>query len=169
MSEYERHAAAGDTRLLDRLDDPLPRLRRLARLGVVLCVAVALSFGLVYFVKAVDRLGVESAGNAALNFDDREFAGGNGLVVANDALYEARALIPEDEAYRIVPGPHVEGATELTETYIDQFARYFLMPRRPAAEARWILCYGCDPASLDESFEVVWRNDRGMLLGRLAE
>jgi hypothetical protein len=164
MSEHQRHTTAGGTRLLDRLDDPsLPGLRRLARLGVVVCVAVALAFGLVYFVKAVDRLGVESASNAALNFDDREFAGGNGLVVAN-ALYEARGLIPEDEAYRVFLGPHLKGAPEITE-----FARYFLMPRRPAAEARWILCYECDPASLDESFEVVWRNDRGILLGRLAE
>jgi hypothetical protein len=156
--------------LLDRIDDPtLPGLRRIARLGVALSVAIALGFGLVYFVKAVDRLGNESAGNAALNFDDREFAGGNGIVVANAALYEARGVIPENDTYRIVPGPRVEGATELTETYIDQFARYFLMPRRPAADARWVLCYGCDPASLGEGFQVVWRDDRGILLGRLAE
>ena len=88
-------------------------MRRIARLGVALSVAVALCYGLVYFVKAVDRLGNESAGNAALNFDDREIAGGNGIVVANAALYEARGLIPEDETYRIIPGPRVVGATDL--------------------------------------------------------
>jgi hypothetical protein len=156
--------------MLERLDDPsLPGVRRIARLGVALSVAVALGFGVVYFAKAVDRLWGEAATNAAQNFDDREFAGGNGIVVANAALYEARGLIPENETYRIVPGPGVEGATELTEQYIDQFARYFLMPRRPAPVARWIICYGCDPAALEQSYEVVWRDDRGIWLGRLAE
>ena len=139
----------------------------IVRLGVVLCVVVALAFGLVYFVRAVDRLGDDATRHSEANFDDREFGGGNSLVVDKRALYEARALIPEDETYRVIPGPGVEGATELTEPYIDQFARYFLMPRRPALDARWILCYGCDRAELGDGFQAVWDGGGGIVLGTL--
>lgn len=140
----------------------------IARLGVVLCTAVALGYGLVYFVKAVDRLGDTARTNAAQNFDDREFAGGNALVVANRPLYEARALIPEDETYRVVTGPAVQGATQLTASFIDHYARYFLMPRRPAPDARWVICYGCDPASLGDGFEILLEDEAGIIVGRLA-
>ena len=143
--------------------------RGIARLGVILCVAVALVLGLVYFVRAVDRLGDDAQRNAALNFDDREFAGGNSLVVDKRALYEARALIPEDGTYRVVAGPRVEGATELTEPYIDQFARSFLMPRRPTADAPWVLCYGCERSALGEGAEVVWDNGAGISLVKVGE
>jgi hypothetical protein len=131
---------------------------------VVACVAVATVLGLVTFVRTVDRLGDTADTNASLNFDDREFAGGNSLVVDKRALYEARALIPEDGSYRVVAGPGVEGATELTEPYIDQFARSFLMPRRPAADAAWIICYGCDRAALDRPTTVVWENGAGIAI-----
>ena len=147
----------------------LERPHGLARLGVILCVAVALVFGLVYLVRAVDQLGDDASRNAALNFDDREFAGGNSLVVDKRALYEARALIPEDGTYRVAAGPGVDGATELTEEYIDQYARSFLMPRRPAADAHWILCYGCELAALGDGHEVVWTNGGGISLVKVGE
>ena len=147
----------------------LPLGRQVARLGVVLTAAVALGYGLFYFVEAVDRLHDNARANSALNFDDREFAGGNALVGVNEPLYEARALIAENETYRIVAGPNVEGATELTEPYVDQFARYFLMPRRPSPEARWIICYGCDPATLGGDLEIVWRTEAGVLIARAPE
>lgn len=143
--------------------------RGIARLGVILCVAAALGFGLVYLARAVDRLGDDASRSSALNFDDREFAGGNSLVVDKRALYEARALIPEDETYRVVAGPRVEGATELTEDYIDQYARSFLMPRRPTADARWILCYGCERSALGDGAAVVWDNGAGISLVKVGE
>ena len=142
--------------------------RGIARLGVVLCVAVALGFAAVYFVDALDRLGDQARANAALSFDDREVAGGNAVVVDNASLFEARALVPEDEAYRVVAGPNVAGAPDLAEQYVDQYARYFLMPRRPSPDARWILCYGCDLAELGEGFEVLWQDDAGVVIGKLA-
>ena len=138
----------------------------IARLGVVLCAGVAVIFSAVYLWRAVDTLGDTAGRNAALNFDDREFAGGNSLVVDKRALYEARALIPEDGSYRVATGPGVEGATELTEPYIDQFARSFLMPRRPKPDASWILCYGCDVSELGPGVEVVWENGAGIALAR---
>ena len=142
-------------------------MQRVVRGGVVACVCTAVVFGVVYLVRAVDRLDEAADVNAAANYDDREFAGGNSLVVDKRALYQARALIPEDGLYRVVAGPRVEGATELTEPYIDQYARYFLMPRRPSADAEWILCYGCDPADLDRPAEVVWENGGGISILRV--
>src|ERR671910_450628 len=115
-------------------------------------------------VRAVDELGEQASTNAAANYDDREYGGGNSLVVDKRALYEARALIPPDGSYRVVPGLNVEGATELTEPYIDQFARYFLMPRRPSNDADWIICYGCDPAVIERPAEVVWDGGGGVFI-----
>jgi hypothetical protein len=143
-------------------------MQRVVRVGVAACVCAAVALGLVYLVYAVDDLGERASANAAANYDDREFGGGNSLVVDKRALYQARALIPPDGAYHIVPGPHVDGATELTEPYIDQFARSFLMPRRPrsSSDAEWILCYGCDVATLEVPAEVVWTNGGGITILR---
>ena len=167
MIEHDRREAVRGDAQADSwsfLDWP----RGIARLGVVLCTAIALGVGLVYFVKAVDRLWDTARTNAAQNFDDREFAGGNAVVVANRPLYEARALIPEDETYRVIAGPGVDGATELTAPFIDQYARYFLMPRRPSPDARWIICYGCDRSELGDGFEVFLEDETGIFIGRLA-
>jgi hypothetical protein len=141
-------------------------MQRVVRVGVVAAVFVAAVLGLVYFARAVDELGEQARANAAANYDDREYGGGNSLVVDKRALYEARALIPPDGSYRVVPGPNVVGATELTEPYIDQFARYFLMPRRPSPDAEWLICYGCDPLQLEEPTDVVWDGGAGITIHR---
>jgi hypothetical protein len=133
-------------------------MQRGVRFGVAMCVGAAIAFGLVYLVRALDQLDEAADANATANYDDREFAGGNSLVVDKRALYEARSLIPE----RVIPGPNVAGATELTEPYIDQFARSFLMPRRPDPTAEWILCYGCERSALEVTAEVVWDNEAGI-------
>ena len=146
--------------------DPRSGRHGLVRLGVASCVALAVVLGVVYGIRAVDRLGDEAEVNAAENYDDREFGGGNSIVVDKSALYEARGQIPEDGTFRVVTGPSVEGATELTEPYVDQFARSFLMPRRPSPDAPWVLCYGCDLSELEG--EVVWDNGGGIALVRVA-
>ena len=139
----------------------------IARLGVVLCTATALVVGVAYFVKAVDRLGDTARTNAAQNFDDREFAGGNAVVVVNRPLYEARALIGEDETYRVVTGPDVAGATEL-DGVVHRPLRTLLPHAAPPPDARWIICYGCDRSKLGDDFEVLVDDDAGIVLGRLA-
>ena len=145
---------------LSRIDPRADRPHGLVRLAVVLCLAVAVAVGLVYFAKAVDKLGDDAKANASANFGDREFAGGNPLGVDRDALIEARDLIPEHGTYRLVVSP--------STTNIGQFARYFLMPRRPTRDARWVLCYDCDLASLGADLHVVWQNHAGIAVGRLS-
>lgn len=138
------------------------------QIGVVACAVVAGALALVYVPQAIDRYDEGADTNAAANYDDREFAGGNAVVVDHAALYEARGLIPQDETYRVVTGSNLRDASALTLEFIESFARSFLLPRRPSDEARWILCYGCDPARLGGRLDVLWRNGKGILIGRLA-
>jgi hypothetical protein len=126
---------------------------------VVACLALTAAVGLVYFAKAVDALGDDARVNAAANYDDRELAGGTALGVDQEALVEARGLIPKEETYRLVVGPRA--------TNIGQFTRYFLMPRRPADDARWVVCYECDLSSFGGELHVLWQNDAGVAVGRL--
>jgi hypothetical protein len=115
--------------------------------------------GLFYFVRAVDRLGDEASTNATANYDDRAFGAGNALDVDKQALAQARGWIPESGAYRLLVPP--DGAD------LRNFVRYFLMPRRPDPDASWVVCYGCDLASLGSRLRVVWKNDAGFTLGRV--
>jgi hypothetical protein len=41
------------------------------------------------------------------------------------------------------------------------------MPLRPASDARWILCYGCDRSELGDRFKIVWQNGGGISLGTI--
>lgn len=137
------------------------------RLGVVICVVLATAFSGAYFVKALVELGDVAAANAEQNLDDKEFGGGNALVVDQTALYEARALIPENGTYRVLTGPALDDESGLTRDHIEAYARYFLLPRRPAADARWVLCYGCRFRALGGGAETVWRSEAGVSLVRL--
>jgi hypothetical protein len=137
------------------------------RIGVVLAVALALGVGSVYFAKALSDLEDVAEKNSALSFSDREIAGGNSVIVDQEAAYEARGLIPPTETYRVRVGPGLGKRTSLTITYVESWFRYFLMPRRPALDARWIICYGCDVSELRPSYVRLWQDDSGISIGRL--
>src|SRR4029077_9031543 len=132
-----------------------------------LCVTLALTVAGVRYVKALSELDDKASTNSSLSFDDREIAGGNSIVVDQRAAYQARALIPVTDSYRVVVGQGLRGATRLTEDYIAGWLRYFLMPRRPQDDARWVICYGCDPATLGNRYEARWRDDTGISIGYL--
>ena len=133
--------------------------RGFVRFGVAVYLAVVAALGLVYFAKAVDRLGGEASRNAAANYDDRAFGGGNALV-DKEALNEARGRIPEHAAYRLLVG---QDAADLAN-----YVRYFLMPRRPDPDASWVLCYDCGRAGPGNGIRVVWANHAGITIGRLS-
>jgi len=121
----------------------------------------------VYLAKALPNLDETADANSALSYADREIAGGNSILVDQEAAYEARALIPSGETYRVRVGPGLRNATPLTSTYAESWFAYFLMPRRPAGDARWIICYGCDPAELGRSFHERWHDANGISIGRV--
>jgi hypothetical protein len=137
------------------------------RLAVIVYVVIALAVGVVYYVKALSQLGDSATRNSAQTFEDREIAGGNSILVDQRVAYEARALIPESETYRVVTGSNLRERTVLTEAYAESWFTYFLMPRRPSGEARWIICYGCAPSTLGAPYEVRWQNRKGISIGRL--
>lgn len=138
----------------------------LLRVGVVFLVAVAAIAVVVRYPHVLDQLGDDASRNSALSFSDREIAGGNGLVADQEAVYAARALIPEDETYRVVVRADYQGGIDLTRPYVDSYYRYFLLPRRPAQDASWIVCYGCDLSSYADA-KVWWQDDEGISIAQL--
>jgi hypothetical protein len=137
------------------------------RLALVVTVAVAVGIAIVYFAKALSQFDRTATQNSALSFADREIAGGNSILIDQAAAYEARALIPTASTYRVVTGSLLRNATSLTDAFVEPWFVYFLMPRRPAGNARWIVCYGCNPTKLGGPYTVRWRDDNGISIGRV--
>jgi hypothetical protein len=137
------------------------------RVGVVYLVAVATVAVVVKYPGVLDQHGGEASRNSALSYADREIAGGNGVVADQDAVYAARGIIPEDEAYRIAVNPDYPGGTDLTVPHVESYYHYFLMPRRVAADAHWVICYACDLEQYGPGFEVVWEGDEGVSIVRI--
>ena len=127
-------------------------------LSVLLATAVAVTVGAIYYGKALARLDDRADSNSALSFSDREIAGGNSIVIDQEAAYEARALIPSSGTYRVLTGDRLRNATPLTRSFVQGWFTYFLMPRRPAADAHWVVCYGCDLSALVPPGRVRWRD-----------
>ena len=142
-----------------------PGSSALARLIVIALVAVACILGVVYFAKGVSQLGDAASANSKLSYADRDIAGGNGVVVDQNAAYEARAIIPRAGRYRVVTGAGVHDATSLTLPFVGWWFQYFLMPRRPDPRGRWVICYGCDTSKLGGTYSVRWSDDNGISIG----
>lgn len=131
--------------------------------AALLMVAVGV-IGLVYWVKGVLDLDDRATQNSSLSYADREIAGGNSVILDQDAAYRARALIPPGARYRVVTGSRLKNAGELTRRFVVDWFRYFLMPIRPGADARWIVCYGCDPPS---GYTARWTGEQGVSIGHV--
>lgn len=139
----------------------------LMRVGVAFLVATAAVAVVVAYPRVLDELGDHAARNSALSYSDREVAGGNALVVDQQAVYVARGLIPEDATYHVVVGEGYEGGSNLTPNYVDSYYRYFLLPRRPSEDASWIVCYGCDLSVYGPDPEVAWEDGEGISIVRV--
>jgi len=137
------------------------------RVGVVFLVVVTAVASVTRFPATFNRLSDAAARGSSLSYADREIAGGNGVVDDQAAVYEARARIPPHETYHVAVGEDFEAESDLTVPYVASYFRYFLMPRRPAEGAPWIVCYGCDLAEYGDDAEVVWQNDDGIAIVRV--
>ncbi len=115
-----------------------------------------------FAVVDVDR---DTAHLSSLSYEDREFAAGNSVIPNQRLLYEARARIPSSGTYRVVTGAgRIEDASKLTREFAATFATYFLMPRRPRENARWVLCLGCDARTVAPGTRTVWSDGAGSSL-----
>lgn len=137
------------------------------RVGVVFLVGVAALAVVLRFPALVREVDRDASRNSALSYADREIAGGNGLVADQTALYEARGRIPENETYHVAVSTGYEGGSDLTVPYVESYYQYFLMPRRPAEDAPWVICYGCDLEQYGSRAEVVWESDEGISIARI--
>ena len=129
------------------------------RIGVVFLVATAAIAVVITYPSLVREAGDEASTNSAQTYIDRAVAGGNGLVANQQAVFAARALIPADATYHVAIAPDYTGGDELTQAHVASYFRYFLVPRRPAESAPWVVCYGCDLAEYGPHAEVLWHGD----------
>lgn len=150
-------------------DDVAPRrppravgVRRLVIAYWLATVVVALVF---LYPDAFREANESARRNASLDLMDRQVGGGNSVVPDQGLLVEARGRIPMDETFTIALGEAQEGWTDLTAPYAETFTRYFLLPRRVAPDAPWILCFACDPGALPGA-EPVWEGDDGLSILR---
>ena len=104
--------------------------------------------------------------NASLDLIDRELGGGNSIVPDQGLMIEALGRIPPDGTFAVAVGERQEGWTDLTATFAETYARYFLLPRRAAPGAPWILCFACDRAAFPGA-EAVWEGEDGLAILRL--
>lgn len=133
---------------------------------VVVLAGICALVGTVGAFARVQELGERAGANAARDWAEREIGGGNALGVDKEAVYAARALIPRDATYHLVVGDRAPGATELTAVGLPDFFRQFLLPRRPVQTGGdWVICYGCDPASVP-GYEPLWDSGDGVSIGR---
>ncbi len=141
----------------------------LVRVGVVFLVAVTAVAVLLRYVDVLRGFQADASTNASLSFSDREVAGGNELVADQTAAYAARAIIPEHDSYHVAVDPGYAGGGALTVDHVAAFYRYFLLPRRPAESAPWVICYGCDLEPYGPNATVVWQSPENICIVRLLE
>jgi len=139
------------------------------RVGVIFLVAVTVIAAIAGLPHAFRERSDTATRNAALSFSDREIAGGNGLIVDQQAAYEARARIPVHASYRVAVDPRYRGGSDLTVPYVASWFQYFLMPRRPAPDAPWIVCYGCDVSQYGPRAQIVWRGPSHISLVKVGQ
>lgn len=124
----------------------------------LLVVLVAI---VVRYPEAFTHANESARANAALDVFDREVGGGNSVIPDQALLFAARGSIPADETFTVAMGSPQEGWTDLTVPFAETFLRYFLLPRRTAPDARWILCFGCDRSAYPGA-AVEWEGDDGL-------
>jgi hypothetical protein len=140
--------------------------RGLQRVGVVFLVAAATVAAAWEYPSVVRDLGRTATANSELSYSDREIAGGNAVVEDQGAVYEARGRIPEDATYHVAVGEAYDAGSPLTVPYVASFYLSFLVPRRQAESAPWVICYGCDLSEYGPEAEVVWSDEEGISIVR---
>ncbi|HJS50222.1 MAG TPA: hypothetical protein VJ745_07840 [Gaiellaceae bacterium] len=141
----------------------------IVRSGVAFLVAVTVVAVLVRYPTVLRQAGRDAARNSDLSYSDREIAGGNGVVADQNAVYAARGIIPESETYKVVVDPGFQGGSSQTVPFVDSYYRYFLVPRRPAEAAQWLICYACDLEPYGSRAQVVWEGDEDVSIVRITE
>ena len=135
----------------------------LPRLVVIFCVGVTLAAVAWLFPQAFAEANRTARANAALDQVDRALGGGNSVLPAQAIAIEARGHIPEDEMFVVAAGERQAGWSELADAgSLENYMRYFLLPRRTNPDAPWILCFACDRSAYPDA-QPVWEDSEQAL------
>lgn len=102
----------------------------------------------------------DAAARANIRLDniDRELGGGNSVLPAQAIAIEARGRIPERGTFVVAVGPRQPGWSTLSDpASVENYMRYFLLPRKTDPDAPWILCFACDRGAYPGAL-VVWED-----------
>jgi hypothetical protein len=141
--------------------------RHLAGFAATTAAVVAVAAAAVFAVQATRDFDARADANDALDYADREIAWGNGWTLSQPALYAARSLIPPRAPYAVRVGATERFDDSFTPTFVASYLRAFLVPRPQREDARWVVCYRCDPPA---AMSVVWADeDAGVSILRRRE
>jgi hypothetical protein len=96
--------------------------------------------------------------NARLDNIDRALGGGNSVLPAQAIAIEARGRIPARGTFVVAVGPRQPGWSVLADpASVENYMRYFLLPRKTDPDAPWILCFACDRGAYPDA-QPVWED-----------
>ncbi len=130
---------------------------------MIFCVGVTLVALAWLYPQAFVDANRAARANARLDHLDRELGGGNSVLPAQAIAFEARGRIAESETFSVSTGAPREGWSELAiPDTLENYLRYFLLPRRLKSDAPWILCFACDRSAYPGA-QPVWADEENGL------
>lgn len=130
----------------------------LGRLVVLFCVAVTLGAVVWLYPQEFADANRAAQANTRLDWVDRQLGGGNSVLPAQAIAIESRGRIPEGETFTVAVGkPRADWSELAIPDTLDNYMRYFLLPRRSTSDAPWIVCFACDRSAYPNA-EPVWED-----------
>jgi hypothetical protein len=144
------------------IDDAVARLLgsrgALGRLVVLFCLGVMLVSLAWHYPREFADANRAARANARLDHVDRALGGGNSVLPAQAIAIEALGRIPEHDTFTVAAGEPLEGWSELAiPPTLENYMRYFLLPRRTDPDAPWIVCFACDRRAYPNA-QPVWED-----------
>ena len=153
------------------IDDALARFLGspvvLGRLVVLFCVGVMLVALAWLYPREFADANRAARANARLDWVDRELGGGNSVLPAQSIAIEARGRIPEGATFAVAVGtPRADWSELAIPDSLENYMRYFLLPRRLSADAAWIICFACDRGAYPDARSVWEDHEHGLAILR---
>jgi hypothetical protein len=127
----------------------------IGRVVVLFCVGVLLVALAWLYPHAFGDANSASRANARLDWLDRQLGGGNSVLPSQAVAIEARGRIPEHGTFTVALGQPRPGWSDLAT--LENYMRYFLLPRKTSDDAPWVVCFACDHDAYPGA-QVVWED-----------
>ena len=134
---------------------------------MIFCVAVTLVAAAIRFPQEFAEANRTARANADLDWIDRQLGGGNSVLPAQAIAIEGQGRIPEHGTFAVAAGERREGWSELAiPDTLENYMRYFLLPRRTNPDAPWVLCFACDRSAYPDARPVWEDQEQGLAILR---